>query len=275
MDFRDTTIHSTLTNDDDYFRSSGMTSRTVKGPATRGRRSAKEFSGLPKNPGEASNLILEALSPETYSLLDPYLKTVSLTKEQFLYQEGGRLDYLYFPLTAVVSEFKILEDGRMVEIAVTGKEGAIGLSSLFSDSHLAPNCTQVTQAGTARRIDAINFEKLLRSNDGLRTSLSRFVDLYIRQISQKAICNMYHSVKERLCTWLLMVQDRCGRSTLSLTHEQIARTLGVYRPSITCIAQELRDLQLIDYSRGGISISNRRRVEESACTCYEELGWAG
>jgi len=85
---------------------------------------------------------------------------------------------------------------------------------------------------------------------------------------------MYHSVKERLCTWLLMVQDRCGRSTLNLTHEQIARTLGVYRPSITCIAQELREKKLIDYSRGGISICNRDRVEEVACTCYAELAWS-
>jgi CRP-like cAMP-binding protein len=201
------------------------------------------------------------------------MKSVTLAKEQFLYQEGGRLDFLYFPFTAVVSEFKILEDGRMVEIAVTGREGAIGLSSLFSDSHLAPNCTQVTQAGTALRIDAVNFERLVHSNDKLREGLSHYVDQYIRQISQKAICNMYHSVKERLCTWLLMVQDRCGRSTLNLTHEQIARTLGVYRPSITCIAQELREKKLIDYSRGGISISNRDRVEEAACTCYSELGW--
>ena len=75
-------------------------------------------------------------------------------------------------------------------------------------------------------------------------------------------------------TWLLMVQDRCGRTTLNLTHEQIARTLGVYRPSVTCIAQELRDMKLINYSRGGISICNRKKVEASACTCYLELGTA-
>jgi Mn-dependent DtxR family transcriptional regulator len=83
---------------------------------------------------------------------------------------------------------------------------------------------------------------------------------------------MYHSVKERLCTWLLMVQDRCGRTTLNLTHEQIARILGVYRPSITCIAQELRDNKLINYSRGGISIIDRRQIEQAACNCYFELG---
>lgn len=218
-----------------------------------------------------SNAILDALPLEISRLLAPSLKPVIFTKEQFVYQEDDRLDFIYFPTTAVVSEFKMLEDGRMVEIAVTGREGAIGLSSMFSDSHLAPNCTQVSQAGSAKKLDAVTFEQLLRSNEKLRLGLNKFVTLYIRQISQKAICNMYHSVKERLCTWLLMVQDRCGRSTLNLTHEQIARTLGVYRPSITCIAQELREMKLINYSRGGISINSREQIKKSACTCYLEL----
>jgi CRP-like cAMP-binding protein len=267
MDFRDTSAHSVNTHDDEIVRSGVFYTR---GRTQTSTRSSKVRNAAPAAT-EGNNLVLKSLPAEAYALLEPFMKTVSLAKEQFLYQEDGRLEYLYFPITAVVSEFKILEDGRMVEIAVTGREGAIGLSSMFSPSHLAPNCTQVTQAGTAKRIDAVNFERILRSNPALRESLIMFVDPYIRQISQKAICNMYHSVKERLCTWLLMVQDRCGRSTLNLTHEQIARTLGVYRPSITCIAQELRDKGLIDYSRGGISICDREQVEEAACTCYMEL----
>jgi len=146
--------------------------------------------------GISANNILNSLSPEVRRVIEPALKPVMLTKEQFLFQEGDHLDFLYFPISAVVSEFKILEDGRMVEIAVTGREGAIGLSSLLSESHVAPNCTQVSQAGSAMKLDAETFEKLLRTNESLRLTLSRFMDQYIRQISQKAICNMYHSVKE-------------------------------------------------------------------------------
>jgi CRP-like cAMP-binding protein len=218
-----------------------------------------------------SNLILDGLSREMRRVLEPSLKPVYLRNEQFLYQEEDRLDYIYFPVTAVVSEFKMLEDGRMVEIAVTGKEGAVGLSALYSNSRVISNCVQVSQAGDAKRVDAVTFEKILRSNEMIRTGLSHSVDVYIRQISQKAICNMYHSVKERFCTWLLMIQDRCGRRTVHLTHEHIARALGVYRPSITYIAQELRESSLISYSRGEILIGDRKRIEAEACTCYLEM----
>jgi CRP-like cAMP-binding protein len=271
MTFRETTQN--YSNDNGAWVTGAVIPRNGVGRRVDAERERTRRTPLLASEG-TSNLILTGLPDEMSRILAPSLKQVVLTKEQFLYQEGDRLDYIYFPDTAVISEFKILEDGRMVEIAVTGREGAVGLTSIFSDSHRAPNCTQVSQAGTAKRVDAVTFERLLRSNENLRNSLGRYVDLYIRQISQKAICNMYHSVKERLCTWLLMLQDRCGRSTLTLTHEQIARTLGVYRPSITCIAQELRTSKLISYSRGGISIRDRRKVEESACTCYAELGAA-
>ncbi len=257
MDFRDVGTRDFDSYEEVYGTSERLRSRLAK--------------TLSREPAPATNTILSSLPADLKSLITPALRPVSLRKEQFINQEGDPLDYVYFPVTAVISEFKMLEDGRMVEISVIGNEGAVGLSSIVSGSDTVMNSTQVSQAGVANRIDAATFAKLLRTNDRLRAGLNRSLDQYIRQISQKAICNMYHSVKERLCTWLLMVQDRCGKSTLKLTHEQIARTLGVYRPSITCIAQELRDMKLIDYSRGGISIMSRERVKKSACTCYFEL----
>lgn len=221
----------------------------------------------------SSNLLLSGLKPDLFNVLRPSLRSVFLEEDQYLYMQDGRLDYLYFPETAVLSELRTLEDGRMVEVAITGREGAVGFSSLFCSSRVA-NCTQVSQAGSAVRIESGAFEKMLRVDPELAKMLSPHLDHYIRQISQRAICNMYHSVKERLCTWLLLVQDRCGKKTLKLTHEQIARILGVYRPSVTCIALEMRKEHLINYSRGGLSICDRSKIEDSACDCYLELAAA-
>jgi len=221
-----------------------------------------------------SNELLNSLPRDLFNKLRPSLRSVFLEEDQYLYFQDGRLDYIYFPETAVVSELRSLEDGRMVEVAITGHEGAVGFSALFCSSSAA-NCTQVSQAGSAVRIESSAFEKMLRTNVDLARTFSPHLDHYIRQISQRAICNMYHSVKERLCTWLLLVQDRCGKKTLKLTHEQIARILGVYRPSVTCIALEMRKSKLINYSRGGLSICDRGRMERSACDCYLELAGTG
>ena len=221
---------------------------------------------------DSGNAILDSLGREMAEMVAPYLQTVELTTEQVLFQEEDDLDVVYFPETAVISEFRSLEDGRMVEIAVTGNDGGVGLSSILSGSGIAHNYTQVSQAGTVRTIRVSQLERLLQLNQALRYTLARHTDVYIRQISQKAICNMYHSVKERLCTWLLMVQDRSGSTSMRLTHEQISRVLGVNRPSVSKMAHELRESNLISYSRGGVKIKDRERVENAACTCYFELG---
>ena len=70
-----------------------------------------------------------------------------------------------------------------------------------------------------------------------------------------------------------MLDDRCGPGTLKLTHDQMARIIGVHRPSLTRITMEMRNRKLIDYSRGGITILKREVMEESACSCYYELNY--
>lgn len=218
----------------------------------------------------STNQILLSLPKNILKALQPSMKRIELEQETYLFQPDDEPDYVYFPETAAVSEFQILEDGRMVEVAIIGREGAIGLSKLFCSTPI-PNCVQVMQAGTAIRLNIRDARLLVRQKPDAAFYFYPFVDTYIRQISQKTICNLYHSVKARFCTWLLMVQDRCDNRILHLTHEQIARTLGVYRPRITCIAREMKRLKIIDYSRGGISIRNRSEIELSACNCYADI----
>ena len=230
----------------------------------------KQYAAISTPVTVTENIVLNALPKRLFDLIKPHLRRLFVAKEQFLFQQDDELEYVYFPETAVISEFHILDDGRMVEVSITGKEGVIGIGTLYQAEHIS-NCVQVTQAGNVLKIESAILRKVAKLNPELAILLHAYLENYIRQISQKAVCNMYHSVEERFCTWLLMVQDRCGNEMLKLTHEQIARTLGVYRPSITCIALDMRKKRLIDYSRGGISIRDRRQMEDYACGCYSEL----
>jgi CRP-like cAMP-binding protein len=218
----------------------------------------------------SANHILSSLPKNILRSLQPAMRRIALEQETYLYQPDDEPDYVYFPETAAISEFQILEDGRMVEVAIIGREGAVGLPKLFCPTPI-PNCVQITQSGNAVRLGIAETRRLILQKPDTVFYFFPFVDTYIRQISQKTICNLYHSVKARFCTWLLMVQDRCDGPVLHLTHEQIARTLGVYRPRITCIAREMKRKKIIDYSRGGISIRNRLEIEHNACNCYAEM----
>src|SRR4051794_12498059 len=129
----------------------------------------------------SSNDLLRSLPTELFKKIQPSLRSVYLSEEQFLYMQDDKLDYIYFPETAVVSEFRTLDDGRMVEVTLTGHEGAVGLMALFCQSRVA-NCTQVSQAGSAVRIESSVLEKLIRLHPEMTVALSKEFDHYIRQI---------------------------------------------------------------------------------------------
>lgn len=68
-----------------------------------------------------------------------------------------------------------------------------------------------------------------------------------------------------------MLDDRSEKNKLVFTHDQIAFFLGVHRPSVTIIAQDLRNNGIIDYLRGRIFILDRQKLEASACECYSAI----
>jgi CRP-like cAMP-binding protein len=222
------------------------------------------FSGL------LTNKLLTALPGEDFARLLPYLEPVSLSCEEGLYGFGESISDVYFPETAVISHLHILEDGSTTEAALIGKEGLTGLSAIF-DAPIPSHCTQVIIPGTALRMNADDLKREFARGGAMQRLLLAYASARIAQLSQRAVCNCRHTVEERLCSWLLMIHDRVGDEQLPLTHEQIARHLGVRRAGITTAATILRDRQIIDYSRGHVRIIDRQGLEIAACECYRAL----
>ena len=214
-----------------------------------------------------ANEFLNTLFDSDFVQLLSYLEPVTLAAGESIYRSDEPIENIYFPENAVFSQLNILEDGRMCEVSMVGKEGVVGFPAMFH-SCLPRFWTQISIAGTAFKIKTDIFRREFAHNRTIQVGLFDYANLFISQISQKVICNNYHCIEERFCTWLLMLHDRCGGNRLNLTHEQIAGYLGVNRPSITHITQSLRKKKFIDYLRGKLFILDRRGLEKSACVCY-------
>lgn len=88
-------------------------------------------------------------------------------------------------------------------------------------------------------------------------------------LGRSVACNAYHSIVERLARWLLLTQDRIQRDEVLLTHEMLSQMLAATRPRVSLAATKLRKLEIIDYRRGLFRILDRKRLERTACECYE------
>ncbi|HEX8853498.1 MAG TPA: helix-turn-helix domain-containing protein, partial [Pyrinomonadaceae bacterium] len=103
----------------------------------------------------------------------------------------------------------------------------------------------------------------------LQDLLLRYTHTLLVQIAQSAACNGFHTVEERLCRWLLVSRDRVPNDTIHLTQEFLSHMLGVPRTSVTMTASAIQRKGLIAYSRGKVTILDRRGLEAAACECYK------
>ena len=164
----------------------------------------------------------------------------------------------------------VLADGSTAEAAVIGREGMLGLSAVFG-SPPPSYWTRVTIAGSALRVSAEVLRKEFGRGGALQRLLLGYAGDRMAQISQRAVCNGRHKVESRFCTWLLMMRDRVSEDHLPLTHEQISLHLGARRAGITNAAIALRNMRIISYSHGLISILDRKALESFACECFRAL----
>ena len=183
---------------------------------------------------------------------------------------GERIQYVYFPLSGMISLLSVMRDGKAVETAVVGSEGALGAHCGFGILH-AYSRAVVQIAGRAARIAAPEFHKAVRESERMRDFIIRYRELRLAQTQQTAACNALHGAEARLSRWLLQSADVIGSNTVPLTQEFLSQMLGVRRTTVTTIARTLQSAGLIRYTRGRIEISDRDALKKFACECYEIL----
>jgi len=195
------------------------------------------------------------------------LRVVPLTVNQVLYEQGDKIEFLYFPLDSVASGLAIMEDGTTIETSMVGHESVVGVSTILG-SGLSRQWVWVTVGGTAVQLDARFLDRLLIQNELALKALLKRYRLVITQVSQRCVCNTRHTIMERLCCWLLMIHDRVGGTSLSLTQEMIASRIGARRAGITVAAGMLQTMKGIEYRRGQLHIIDRDVLERTVCECY-------
>lgn len=218
-------------------------------------------------PDPRANHILRALPQMEYDRLAPHLKLVPMPLGIALYESGVALRHIYFPTDCIVSLLYGLENGASAEIAVVGNEGAIGVS-LFMGGESTPSRAIVQSAGQAYRLPGKRLKEEFNRHGQMLHILLRYTQSLLTQMFQTAVCNRHHSLEQQLCRWLLLSLDRLPSNELKMTQELIANMLGVRREGVTEAAGKLQALEIIQYSRGKITVLDRPRLEVMSCECY-------
>lgn len=218
-------------------------------------------------PPPAANYLLSCPPSDEYAQLAPNLRRVRLGLGDVLGRASNDPAHAYFPTTCVVSLICDMENGATTEVALTGNDGVLG-TSLFLGGNTATNRAIVGIAGEALRIEARILKDQFTRGGTFQRVLLRYTEALITQISLTAACNRMHTLEKRLSRWLLLIHDRTTSNQFVMTQEFIANMLGGRRETVTVAAGHLQDAGLIQYTRGRLTIVNRKGLENTVCECY-------
>ena len=137
-----------------------------------------------KDPDPRQNHLLASLPATEWARWEPLLEPVELPLGEILYESGGTMSHVYFPVNAIVSLLYVMEDGASAEIAVVGKEGLVGIS-LFMGGGSTPSRAVVQSAGRGFRLKA----KALKDEFGRSGAVMHLLLRY----TQALICLLYTS----------------------------------------------------------------------------------
>ena len=232
-------------------------------PHSKKRRTQADVAPL----DPANNRLLAALPPSEWPRWEPHIESVEMPLGAVLYEAGNPMGHVYFPATAIVSLLYIMQDGASAEIAVIGNEGLVGISQ-FMGGGSTPSRAVVQIAGYGFRVSAGVMRREFDQSLPVVHLLLRYTQALIAQVSQTAVCNRHHTIDQQLCRWLLMSQDRLHDDEVRMTQDLIANMLGVRREGVTESARRLQEAGLIRYSRGRITLLDRKGLERRTCECY-------
>nr|WP_233224591.1 Crp/Fnr family transcriptional regulator [Thiomonas sp. X19] len=213
------------------------------------------------------NQLLAALPDAVFQRWLPQLERVEMPLGQALYESGMTLSHAYFPTTAIISLLYATEDGASNEIAVVGNEGILGVP-LFMGGGSTPSRGVVQSAGVGFRLKAQTLREEFTNSAAVMRLLLLYTQALITQMTQTAVCNRHHVLDQQMCRWLLMRLDRLQGDELVMTQDLIANMIGVRREGVTEAALKLQSAGLISYSRGHITVLDRRGLERRTCECY-------
>lgn len=215
----------------------------------------------------ASNHLLESLPSEEYERLRPNLQSVYLPRGRVLCEAGDSAQYVYFPLSGVVSLLASTEAGEVIEVGMVGNEGTTALPVIMHAREM-PYRAVIQVPVDALRSEARVIQEEFKHRGRLHNLLVCYTHSLFTQIAQSAVCNRFHTAEQRFCRWLLCTHDRVQSDTIELTHEIISDMLGVQRSVVSVTAGSFQKIGLISYSRGSITILDRPGLEAASCECY-------
>jgi CRP-like cAMP-binding protein len=198
------------------------------------------------------------------------LKPVDYIHGDTLAEPDAAIETLVFPRSGVISIVVEPGEDEEIEAGMIGRHGALGCAAIMGATY-HPHKAVCQISGRGWKMTTADARHLAEKSAEFRRLLIAHELYLLAQARQFAACNARHFTIQRLCSWLLRAQDEIGGAELAMTQDTFAKMLGVQRASISLLAGQLQQDDLISYRRGRIRVTDAQGLRARACACHDAL----
>jgi CRP-like cAMP-binding protein len=215
-----------------------------------------------------ANKLLRLLEPSVYRRLAPKLRSRTLCARQVLYRANEPIHTIYFPENAVICQIALMPDGRTIETATVGLEGASWICACV-DAPSMPGETVVAIGGDVLVLGIRDLGEEIDRNEPFRHVLTQYAHALLIHSMRMIGCTGLHTLEQRCARWILTTLDRVSEDRFTITHEFLAMLLGASRPSVSVVIEDFQRAGMLRRERGRVLIADRARLATVTCECYE------
>ncbi len=216
----------------------------------------------------SGNRLLDALPYNDRVDLLADLTIVTLEAHRHTHAADDVLDFVDFPINAVLSVVATLKGGESIEVGTVGREGFVEYDAVIASAR-AQRSSFCQVRGSVGRMSIERFASRMASSAVFARRMHLSVRAALFSAQQYAACNAKHSVTQRCARWLAMTADRVDEPTFKLSDEFLAIMLAVPRSSVSEATEAVQRAGAISYSRGIVTILDLELLRVTACECYQ------
>jgi CRP-like cAMP-binding protein len=217
----------------------------------------------------ANNLMIKKLNSEKFERLLAHFQLVCLEPGQLIFRPHETIQFVFFPVSAIIAMQIDISDGSSADIVLIGKEGMVGSGVMGGNQNFSRACVRF--AGFAYKLPLAVFHAELAQDRAFMKIWMAATRQMILQIAMPTVCSSKHSNEQQIIRWIMNTLDKTQGQTLRITHQEIADTLGIRRESVTLAAGKLSQEGLIQITRGQLEVLDRPGLEGRACECYRVM----
>jgi CRP-like cAMP-binding protein len=205
------------------------------------------------------NRILAALSEQDKELVFRYLDRVDLSRGQVLVRPGVSIDYVYFIEQGIVSIVARATD-RSIEVACSGHRRLVGLPIILGQTQSSLRA-HVQIPGSALRMRAVDLHAVMGASQTFKSALMKYAFSALAEMAETVVAAGCLNVVQRVAGYLLKLSDQLEAPSIPLSHELLARALGVRRAGVTKAMHVIEGEQAIRSSRSLTVVTDSKKLK--------------